>query len=172
MVVCKAKARFFLHSYFKIADFQDNLAADEANFIHQFPMAGLLTVQSLIGLEMQLMTVWTGLKSKDWRKRRRVRIVWNPCCFKNGILFKSLHLVREMVSCGAGQLEQFVDILLNWTEGVKSCLMDVRTQVRKDMMGWLIVMLISMQVVRDCCITVAYLAQEVGCKVGQIRYPV
>jgi hypothetical protein len=135
MVVCNAKARFILHSYLKIADTQDNMSADEANFIHQFPMAGLVTVQSLRGLEMQLMTVWTGLRSKDWRKRRRVRIGWNPGCSKNGILFQSLHLVREMVSCGAGQLEQFVDILVNWREGVKSCLMDVRTQVRKEGSG-------------------------------------
>lgn len=112
-------------------DTQDNMFADEAYFIHQFPMVGLVTVQSLKSLEMQLMTVWTGLKSKDWRKRRR-----------------SLHLVREMVACGAGQLEQFVDVLLNWREGVKSCLLDVRTQL-----------------VRDCCITVAYLAQEIGYKV-------
>ena len=46
---------------------------DEDSFMQQFPVSGLLTVQTQRGLDLQLMTVWTGLTSVDWRRRVQVR---------------------------------------------------------------------------------------------------
>merc|ERR1712013_708258 len=61
---------------------------------------------------------------------------------------KSLELVRCLVSYGGEQLDECLASLAERTDTVKGCLVDSRTQV-----------------VRDCCLTVAYLAHEGGYKV-------
>jgi len=60
---------------------------------------------------------------------------------------KSLELVRCLVSYGGEQLDECLASLAERTDTVKGCLVDSRTQV-----------------VRDCCLTVAYLAYEGGYK--------
>jgi len=129
VVACQTRRSAGINS--KKKDNTGDVEFDEDSFIHQFPATGLVTVQTLRGLETQLMTIWTGLKSLDWRRK-----------------VKSLQLLRNLVACGAGRLDEFVGILINWAESLRLYLTDIRTQV-----------------VRACCLTVAYLAQEIGYKV-------
>ena len=44
------------------------------NFIQKFPEAGLGSIQSLRGLDTQLVTILTGLRSLDWRRKVKVRL--------------------------------------------------------------------------------------------------
>ena len=63
---------------------------------------------------------------------------------------QAMHCIRQLVACSAsGMHEHYVAAsLADWRAGLCACLLDMRTQV-----------------VKECCITLAFIAQQMEMKV-------
>ena len=76
--------------------------------------------------------------------------------------------MRGLVTGGAGNMEEFPGRLKYLELPFEICVKDLRSQVKISSLALILFLSLVVQVIRESCITIAYLAQELQYKVHMI----
>ena len=83
------------------------------------------------------------------------------------VTVQGLQLMRALVTGGPGQVDEFLGRLKYLEQPFECCVKDLRSHVEILVFSAHISLSGFTQVIRECCITAAYLAQELQYKVAR-----